>query len=79
MALPQDAVIPIVLVSSAYVDEADRELAHRMGANALVVRTPDLRDATAALENGLRGPCGRRCVRGSTSGITCWSIRRRSP
>jgi two-component system, cell cycle sensor histidine kinase and response regulator CckA len=47
--------VPIVLVSSAYVDEADRELARQMGASALVVRTPDLRDATAALAQSLRG------------------------
>ncbi len=52
---PALAAIPIVLVSSAYVDEADRELARRMGANALVVRTPDLRDAAAALHEHLRG------------------------
>src|SRR5205814_9495577 len=51
---PALARIPIVLVSSAYVDEADRELARNMGANALVVRTPDLRDATEALDAALR-------------------------
>jgi len=50
--------VPIVLVSSAYVDEADRELARQMGANALVVRTPDLRDALDAIEAGLRGTLG---------------------
>jgi two-component system cell cycle sensor histidine kinase/response regulator CckA len=52
---PSLAAIPIVLVSSAHVDEADRDLARQMGANALVVRTADLRDAMAALEAGLRG------------------------
>ncbi|HXB55915.1 MAG TPA: response regulator [Vicinamibacteria bacterium] len=51
---PVLAAIPIVLVSSAYVDEADRDLARKMGANALVVRTPDLRDAAAALDEHLR-------------------------
>jgi PAS domain S-box-containing protein len=51
---PTLAGIPIVLVSSAYVDEADRELAQQMGADALVVRTPDLLDATTALEDRLR-------------------------
>jgi two-component system, cell cycle sensor histidine kinase and response regulator CckA len=50
--------IPIVLVSSSYVDEADRELARQMGANALVVRTPDLHDALAAIEAGLRAAAG---------------------
>ena len=52
---PALASIPIVLVSSAYVDEADRELARSVGANALVVHTPDLRDATEALGAALRG------------------------
>jgi two-component system cell cycle sensor histidine kinase/response regulator CckA len=51
---PTLAAVPIVLVSSAYIDEADRDLAHKMGANALVLRTPDLRDATTALEEILR-------------------------
>jgi PAS domain S-box-containing protein len=53
---PDLAATPIVLVSSAYVDESDRELARRMGANALVARTPDLRAATAALEAAIGGP-----------------------
>jgi PAS domain S-box-containing protein len=52
---PSLAAIPIVLVSSAYVDEADRELARKMGASALVLRTPDLAAAAAALEEGLWG------------------------
>jgi PAS domain S-box-containing protein len=51
---PNLVTIPIVLVSSVYVDEADRELARKMGANALVVRTPDLRDAVEALDAALR-------------------------
>ncbi|HEY8148204.1 MAG TPA: PAS domain S-box protein [Vicinamibacteria bacterium] len=51
---PALASIPIVLVSSAYVDEADRELARRMCASELVLRTPDLGDALAALEKSLR-------------------------
>jgi len=50
--------VPVVLVSSAYVDEADRDLARQMGANALVVRTPDLHDAVSALESALRGAVG---------------------
>ncbi len=50
---PVLAAIPIVLVSAAYVDEADRDLARQMGGNALVVHTPDLRDAVVALEAGL--------------------------
>ena len=47
--------VPIVLVSSAYVDEADRELARQMGASALVVRAPDFHDAIASLAEFLRG------------------------
>ncbi|HET8647050.1 MAG TPA: response regulator, partial [Vicinamibacteria bacterium] len=46
---------PIVLVSSAYVDEADRELAGMVGANVLVVRTPDLGDVLRCLEAALAG------------------------
>jgi PAS domain S-box-containing protein len=52
---PRLATIPIVLVSSAYVDAADQDLARKMGANALVLRTPDMADVTAALARGLRG------------------------
>jgi len=55
---PALARIPVILVSSAYVDEADRGLAGQMGATALVTRTPDLRDALAAIEAGLRGTSG---------------------
>jgi two-component system cell cycle sensor histidine kinase/response regulator CckA len=47
------ASIPVVLLSSAYVDDADRDLARKMGAHALVVRTPDLHAATAALKEAL--------------------------
>jgi two-component system cell cycle sensor histidine kinase/response regulator CckA len=50
--------VPVILVSSAYVDEADRELARQMGAHALVVRSPDMRDALAAIEAALRGTVG---------------------
>ncbi|HYU41524.1 MAG TPA: PAS domain S-box protein, partial [Vicinamibacteria bacterium] len=52
---PALARIPIILVSSAYVADADRELARQMGANALVVRSPDLQHALDAIESGLRG------------------------
>jgi PAS domain S-box-containing protein len=44
------AHVPVVLLSSAYVDDADRALARQMGASALLVRTPDLDGAIAALE-----------------------------
>src|SRR5207247_2132496 len=52
---PHLAATPVVLVSAAYADQADRELAHQVGANALVVRSPDLREAIEALEQALRG------------------------
>jgi PAS domain S-box-containing protein len=45
MALRQDpalASLPLVLVTSSYVEPSDRELAKRAGANELIVRTPEL-------------------------------------
>jgi PAS domain S-box-containing protein len=48
--------IPVVLVSSNYVEEADRQVAVRMGASAYVVRTPDLGEAVRALETALGQP-----------------------
>ena len=45
MALRQDPHlrdVPLVLVTSSYVEPSDRELARRAGASELVVRTPEL-------------------------------------
>ncbi|HEU4726256.1 MAG TPA: response regulator [Kofleriaceae bacterium] len=45
MAVRQDPVlrkVPVLLVTSSYVDPADRELARRAGANDLLARTPEL-------------------------------------
>ena len=45
MALRQDPelrTLPLVLVTSSYVESSDRTLARRAGANDLVLRTPDL-------------------------------------
>ncbi len=45
MALRQDPELdnlPLMLVTSSYVEPSDRELAKRAGANDLVVRTPEL-------------------------------------
>ncbi|MBA3392572.1 MAG: response regulator [Deltaproteobacteria bacterium] len=45
MAVRQDPLLhrlPVVLVTSSYVEPADRELARRAGANDLVPRTPEL-------------------------------------
>jgi CheY-like chemotaxis protein len=41
--------VPIVLVTSTYVDEADRELGRLAGANQFVIRTPDLKEMISAL------------------------------
>jgi hypothetical protein len=48
------AEVPVILLSSAYVDDADQELAREMGADALLLRTPDLQPAIAALDAALR-------------------------
>jgi two-component system, cell cycle sensor histidine kinase and response regulator CckA len=47
---PDLASVPIVLVSSAYTDESDRKLALQVGASDLVLRTPGLEQAIAAIE-----------------------------
>jgi CheY-like chemotaxis protein/signal transduction histidine kinase len=57
-AVRQDAAlkdVPIVLVTSTYVDEADRELSRLAGANQFVIRTPDLREMISALQSVLAG------------------------
>src|SRR5205823_1700947 len=38
---PEMATVPVILLSAHFGDEKDRELAARVGASALVVRTPD--------------------------------------
>ncbi len=49
--------VPVVLLSSAFVDEADRRLAREMGASALLLRTADLQEAIQVLGEALRtGP-----------------------
>ena len=47
--------VPVVLVSSNYVEKNDEDLARKAGANALVVRTPDLREGISALFDVLGG------------------------
>ena len=63
MALRQDpllAGVPIVLVSPHHADAADDELAHRVGASALLPRKADFEGIvatiTAVLDRGTRGP-----------------------
>src|SRR5687768_4631751 len=41
--------IPVVLLTNNYGDAADKQLASDIGANALVMRTPDCKDAVEAL------------------------------
>ena len=53
---PELANIPVILVSSNYVEEADRKVATRMGASAFVVRTPDLANAIESLDVALGRP-----------------------
>ncbi len=52
---PGLADVPVVLLSSAFVDEADRRLAREMGASALLLRTADLQEAIQALGAALQG------------------------
>ena len=53
---PRLAGVPVVLLSAAYVDEADQELARDMGADALLLRTPDLREAIEGPGGGASAP-----------------------
>jgi PAS domain S-box-containing protein len=59
---PRLAHIPVVLASSAYIEEEDRTLANKMGADALVVRTPDLGAAIEALSAARSAPRTERAV-----------------
>jgi CheY-like chemotaxis protein len=55
-AVRQDAVlkdVPIMMLTSTYVDTADRELGRLAGANEFVIRTPALREMITALETVL--------------------------
>jgi CheY-like chemotaxis protein len=45
--------VPIVMLTSTYVDDADRELGRLAGANEFVIRTPALREMITALETVL--------------------------
>jgi PAS domain S-box-containing protein len=50
---PDLADVPVVLVSSQYGSSADQDLARRVGANALVTRTPDFTQVVRAIEQAL--------------------------
>lgn len=53
---PQLQKLPLVLVTSSYVEPADRELARRAGANDMVPRTPELGELLDALRSTLVKP-----------------------
>jgi PAS domain S-box-containing protein len=57
---PRLRATPVVLQSHQYADEADRSLALRLGADAYLARSPDLREATDALFAALAAPPHRK-------------------
>jgi PAS domain S-box-containing protein len=59
LAIRQDPILrslPVLLVTSSYVEATDRELARRVGANDLCVRTPELVELIDLLRNTLARP-----------------------
>jgi PAS domain S-box-containing protein len=59
MAVRRDPALrglPLVLVTSSYVEPADRELAKRAGASDLVPRTPELGELIEALRAAMASP-----------------------
>jgi two-component system, cell cycle sensor histidine kinase and response regulator CckA len=53
---PRLAEVPVLLVTSSYVDDSDRDFARRAGANDLIVRTPNQRELLESLRRILRDP-----------------------
>lgn len=53
---PRLAQVPVLLTSAHYRDRADHELAARVGANALLVKTPDLADLATVIGALVRSP-----------------------
>lgn len=53
---PALSQVPVLLTSAHYRDRADHELAARVGANALLVKTPDLADLATAIGALVRSP-----------------------
>ncbi len=66
---PTLADVPVVLVTSSYLEAADRELAARVGADAYVVRTADLADVIAALDGIFRKGTPRRACGAATPAV----------
>ena len=52
--------LPLLLVTSSYVEASDRELARRAGANDLVLRTPELGELVTLLREAIAGKRGKR-------------------
>jgi CheY-like chemotaxis protein len=50
---PEQRQVPLVLLSSSYIEENDRDLARNAGADEFVLRTPDLRGLIEALHRAL--------------------------
>ncbi|HEY6035370.1 MAG TPA: response regulator, partial [Kofleriaceae bacterium] len=56
MAVRNDPVLaqtPVVLISNSYLDAEDKTLARRVGADDMLVRTPELRDVIELLDQDL--------------------------
>ncbi|MGZ9112546.1 MAG: response regulator, partial [Rhodoplanes sp.] len=51
---PNLANVPAVLVSAHYGSKADEDMARRVGANALIVRTPDFGNVASAIQHALQ-------------------------
>ena len=60
---PELCSTPLVLTTNTYVEVDDRELAKRVGADDLVIRTPELREAIDALVASLEADTGERSSR----------------
>lgn len=56
---PKIQHLPILLVTSSYVADSDRDLARRAGANDLILRTPEHREVVQALRSTFSKPAPR--------------------
>lgn len=65
---PAFGALPIILLTSSYVDPSDKELARRAGANELVFRTPELAELIDALRTSLNPPAGAKRVSSAVAG-----------
>jgi CheY-like chemotaxis protein len=52
---PQLAQTPLLLITSSYIEDRDKELARQSGANDLILRTPDLREVITGIKGVLAG------------------------